>query len=65
VHEIFGTWAPELIAYSQQNPLRVVAALLGATSIVLTLVFGRPSLSGDGNDFSGFYLGDGDSGGGD
>jgi hypothetical protein len=40
VREILGTWGPELMAFSHQNPLCVVAAALGVTSIVLTLVFG-------------------------
>jgi len=60
---MLGTWGPELVAYSQQNPLRTVAALLGVTSIVLTLMFGKPSSSGDGGgDSGGFYFGDGDGG---
>jgi hypothetical protein len=45
--------------------LRVVAGALAVTSIVLTLAFGRPSSSGDGNDFSGFYFGNSDGGSGD
>jgi hypothetical protein len=62
---LLGTWWPEIIAYSQHYPLRVLAAVLSATSIVLTLTFGRPSLSGGGDDFSGFDIGDGDGGSGD
>jgi len=65
MREIFGTWGPELMAYSHQNPLRVVAAALGATSLVLTLVFGKLSSSGGGSDSAGFYFGDGDGGCGD
>jgi hypothetical protein len=65
MQEIFGTWGPELMAYGHQNPLRVVAAALGATSLVLTLVFGKLSWSGDGSDSGGFYFGDGDGGCGD
>jgi hypothetical protein len=65
MQEIFGTWGPELMAYSHQNPLRVVAAALGATALVLTLVSGKLSWSGDGGDSGGFYLGDGDGGCGD
>jgi hypothetical protein len=65
MQEIFGTWGPELMAYSHQNPLRVVAAALGAISLVLTLVSGKLSWSGDGGDSGGFYFGDGDGGSGD
>jgi len=65
MQEIFGTWGPELMAYSHQNPLRVVAAALGATALVLTLVSGKLSWSGDGGDSGGFYFGDGDGGCGD
>jgi len=65
MQEVFGTWGPELMAYSHQNPLRVVAAALGATALVLTLVSGKLSWSGDGGDSGGFYLGDGDGGCGD
>ena len=65
MQEIFGAWRPVLVAYGQQNPLRVVAGALGIISMVLTLAFGRPSLAGDGSDFGGFYFGDGDGGGGD
>jgi hypothetical protein len=62
MQEKFGTPGPELIAYSHQNPRRVVAAALGVTSIVLAPVFGQLSSSGDGNDISGFYFGEGDGG---
>jgi hypothetical protein len=53
------------VAYSHQYPLRVLIAVLSGTSIVLTLMFGRPSWSGGGDDFSGFDFGDNDGGGGD
>ncbi len=62
MQEIFGTWGPELMAYSHQFPLRVVTAALGATSLVLTPVFGELSSSGDGGESGGFYFGDGDGG---
>ena len=62
MQEIFGTWGPELMAYGHQYPLRVATAALGATSLVLTLVFGDLSSSGDGGDSGGFYFGDGDGG---
>jgi hypothetical protein len=65
MREIFGTWGPELVAYGRQYPLHVVIAALGVTSVVLTAVFGRPSLSGDGSDSGGFYFSDGDGDAGD
>jgi hypothetical protein len=53
------------VAYGRQYPLHVVIAALGVTSVVLTAVFGRPSLSGDGSDSGGFYFSDGDGDAGD
>jgi hypothetical protein len=61
----FGTWYPELIAYSHHSPLQVLTIVLTITSMVLTLVLGRPSWSGGGDDFSGFDFGDSDGGCGD
>jgi len=58
---LFGTWGPELIAYGQQNPLRALGFTLTAISLLVTIMFGRFSPSGDGADFSGF--GDNDAGG--
>jgi len=37
-------------------------AALSAASIAIILMFGRPSPSGDGADFSGFGFGDSDGG---
>ncbi len=62
---LLGSWGAELIAYSQQNPVRVATAVLSVSSIMLTLMFGKRSSSGDGGDFSGFDLGGDDSGCGD
>jgi len=60
---LFGTWSPQIIAYSQQYPWRVFAAVLVAI-LLLDLMFRRRSSSGgDGGDFSGFDFGDGDGGG--
>ena len=60
MQEIYGTWGPELMAYSHQNPLRMATAALGAISLVLSPVFGELLSSGDGSDSGGFYFGDGD-----
>jgi hypothetical protein len=62
---LLGSWVPQIVDYSHQYPLRVLIAVLSGTSIVLTLMFGRPSWSGGGDDFSGFDFGDNDGGGGD
>jgi hypothetical protein len=57
---LFGSWGPQLAAYWQQHPADVAIAALSAVSLAITLMFGRPSASGDGSDFSGFGFGDGD-----
>jgi uncharacterized membrane protein YgcG len=62
---LFGSWGPEAIAYTKQNPLKVAAVAINAIAIVLTLLFGKFSSSGGGDDYGGFGFGDGDSGGGD
>jgi hypothetical protein len=65
MREIFGTWGPELMTFSIRTRYAWLPAALGVTSIVLTLVFGKLSWSGDGSDSGGFYFGDGDGGCGD
>jgi hypothetical protein len=58
---LLGSWGPQFLAFSRQNPLPMICVLLTAVSIVLTLMFGvRGFGSGDpgGSDF-----GDGDGGG--
>ena len=59
---LFGTWSPEIIAYSQQYPWRVVAAVLVAI-LLLDLMFRKRS-SSDGGHFGGLGFGDGDGDGG-
>jgi hypothetical protein len=58
---LFGTWSPQIIAYSQQYPWRVFAAVLVAI-LLLDLMFRKRS-SSDGGDFGGLGFGDGDGGG--
>jgi hypothetical protein len=57
---LFGTWGPQFIAYSQQHPWHVFAAVLVAL-LLMDLMFRRQS-SGTGD---GFELGGLDFGGGD
>jgi hypothetical protein len=59
---LFGTWSPEIIAYSQQYPWRVFAAVLVAI-LLLDLMFRNKRSSSDGGDFGGLGFGDGDGGG--
>jgi hypothetical protein len=58
---LFGTWSPQIIAYSQQYPWRVFAAVL-VTILLLDLMFRKRS-SSDGGDIGGLGFGDGDGGG--
>jgi len=59
---LFGTWSPQIIAYSQQYPWRVFAAVLVAIPL-LDLMFRNRGSSSDGGDFGGLGDGDGDGGG--
>ena len=59
---LFGTWSPQIIAYSQQYPWRVFAAVLVAI-LLLDLMFRKTRSSSDGGDFGGFDFGDGDGDG--
>ena len=59
---LFGTWSPQIIAYSQQYPWRVFAGVLVAI-LLLDLMF-RQRRSSSGGDFGGFDFGDGDGDGG-
>jgi hypothetical protein len=58
---LFGTWRPQIIAYSQQYPWRVFAAVLAAILLLDLMFRKRSSRAGDGGDFGGFDFGDGDS----
>jgi hypothetical protein len=60
---LFGTWSPQIIAYSQQYPWRVFAAVLVAI-LLLDLMFRNKRSSSDGGDFGGLGFGDGDGDGG-
>ena len=54
---LFGTWSPQIIAYSQQYLAAVLVAIL-----LLDLMFRKRS-SSDGGDFGGLGFGDGDGDG--
>ena len=54
---------PGLIAHAQQNPLRALSCAMIAISLLLMILFGKFSWSGDGTDASDF--GDWDGGGGE
>ena len=56
---LFGTWSPQIIAYSQQYPWRVFAAVLVAI-LLLDLMFRKTRSSSDGGDIGGLDFGDGD-----
>lgn len=58
---LLGSWSPQIVAYSQQYPWRVFAAVPVA-ALVLDLMF-RKKRSSAGGDFGGFDFGDGDGGG--
>ena len=59
---LFGTWGPQIIAYAQQYPWRVFAAVIAAL-VLLDLLFRSNRSSSDG-DFGGLGFGDGDGDGG-
>jgi hypothetical protein len=60
---LFGTWGLQIVAYSQQHPWHVFAAVLVAV-LLMDLMFRRQS-SGTGGDldFGDLSGGDGDCGG--
>jgi hypothetical protein len=55
---LFGTWSPRILAYGQQYPGRVFAALL-VGALVLDLMFGKDRSRGD-SGVGGWDFGDGD-----
>jgi len=63
---LFGTWGPQIVSYSQQNPWRVFAMVL-VTVLLLDLLFRKQSSgTGDSPDFGGLdFGGDGGDCGGD
>ena len=62
---LFGTWGPQIIAYSQQYPWRLFAAVLVVILLVRMMFSKRSSGTGDGPELGGlgFGCGDGDGGG--
>ena len=60
---LFGTWGPQIVAYAQQYPWRVFAAVLVAI-LFMDLMFRKQSSgAGDGGDFGGLDFGGGDGDG--
>jgi hypothetical protein len=57
---LFGSWGPQFLAYSQQYPWRVFAAVLVAILLMDLMFRKRSSGTGDGLDLGGFDFGDGD-----
>jgi hypothetical protein len=56
---LFGTWSPQIIAYSRQYPWRVFAAVLAAI-LLLDLMFRRNHASSGGDaGIGGWDSGDG------
>ena len=67
---LFGTWGPQLadygrqiIAYSQQHPWRVFAAMLVALLLMDLMFRKRSSGTGDGLELGGLDFGGGDGDG--
>ncbi len=56
---LFGTWGPQIIAYGQQYPWRVFAAVLGAILFIDLMFRKRSSGTGDWPELD-FGGGDGD-----
>jgi hypothetical protein len=59
---LLGTWGSQIVAYGQQYPWRVFAAVMVAL-VLLDLLFRNNRSSSDG-DFGGLGFGDGDGDGG-
>ena len=57
---LFGTWGPQIVAYSQQYPWRVFAAVLVAILFIDLMFRKRSSGAGDWPELD-FGGGDGDS----
>ena len=56
---LLGSWGPQIAAFTKQNPLQVLAVVLTAIGIAITLIFGvRGSGSGDGGSISDSDAGD-------
>ena len=55
-----GSWGPQIVAFTKQNPLQVLAVALTAISLLITLRFRVRGT--DGGDAGGCSFGDGDGG---
>ena len=63
MHELlFGSWGPQIVAFTKQNPLPVISMVVIALSTAITLAIG---MRGCGGDAGGGIYADGDSSGGD
>jgi len=60
---LFGSWGPQIIAYSQQYPWRVFAAVLVAILLMDLMFRKRSSGTGDGLELGGLDFGGGDGDG--
>jgi hypothetical protein len=61
---LFGSWGPQIIAYSQQHPWRVFAAVLVAILLMDLMFRKRSSGTGDWPELGGLDFGGGDGDGG-
>jgi hypothetical protein len=59
---LLGSWGPQAVAFTKQNPLQVASVVLTALSTAVTLIFGIRGFGGDAGGSS-FGDGDGDAGG--
>ena len=57
---LLGSWGPQIVAFTRQHPLEVVAAVTITISMVITPMF---LTRGSGSDVGGCNFGDGDGGG--
>jgi len=62
---LLGSWGPQTIAFTRQNPLQVTCVALTLAAIVLTLIFGSRGFGGDGGGSWADSDGDGGGCGGD
>jgi hypothetical protein len=60
---LFGSWGKQIIAYSQQYPWRVFAAVLVALLLMDLMFRKRSSGTGDGGELGGLDFGGGDGDG--
>jgi hypothetical protein len=60
---LFGTWTPQIIAYGQQHPWRILVAVLVAASLVDFIFAQQSPADSNCGDLSGFDFGGGDGDG--